>query len=809
MLQKATENFTKTKVLKTYQIHIEGIVQGVGFRPFVYQLAKKMHLKGYVCNGGNGVNIIINAEAEMADLFYNRIKQLAPSKAVILRTSKQEIEYQTYLDFSIQLENVDNKKKSVLISPDIAICDNCRAEFHNSTNRRYHYAFITCTQCGPRYSIINKLPYERYNTSMDSFTPCPDCNSEYQSVSNKRFFSQTNSCKTCGITLNIWENKSLCISDSKEEVLIKINTFLRQGKILAIKGTCGYLLVIDANNIGTISRLRDLKKRPNKPLAVLYPDIKLVHRDFYLRNKEKELLQSTAAPIVVLYPKSSAFNHIKINQIANGLNRVGVMIPSNPLFNLIALNYGSPLVATSANISGSPIIYEDSIAFDELFNFADYLVSHNCEIVVPLDDSVVQVSKFSNQPIIIRRSRGYAPTYLNYFANPSNTILATGAHLKSSFALNINENMLISQFLGSGESYNAQTTYIKTLQHCLKLYNIKPKTIIADKHQGYFTHQYAKELANNFGADIKLVQHHESHFAAVLAENSLIDHKEPILGVIWDGTGLGVDGNIWGGEFFKYKRNKMERVAHFNYFPTIAGDKTALEPRLSALCATNGSLQHRDLVFEKFTKTELFNYLNLINQATLFTSSVGRIFDAVAALLGLCDEQSYEGEAALYLQTLAENYVLKHGFFMDSSYFEEEINIDNIPTYNLLQGILNDIGNNKPKDYIAAKFHFTMVQTIGIVAKTLDIHKICFSGGVFQNVLLVDWIKHKYEQNYKLYFHINLSPNDENISFGQFVYHENKIDTKLKSNIKNRPSTSHSKSINNQFNQPLSVDYHY
>lgn len=789
--------------MKTYHIHISGIVQGVGFRPFVYQLAKKMHLNGYVNNGSDGLNIFINAEAEMAKLFFNRIKQTAPPKAIILSASKKQIEYQPYLDFSIQMENDFKGDKSVLISPDIAICDNCKAELHDSANRRYQYPFITCTQCGPRYSIINKLPYERHNTSIDSFTQCVECNLEYYSITNKRFFSQTNSCKTCGISLSLWQNKSVCLADSNQNVLGNINAFLKQGKILAIKGTGGYLLVCDANNTDTINKLRELKKRPNKPFAILYPNIKMVVRDFHIKNQEKEILQSSAAPIVLLYPKSSAFNHIDISQIANGLNRVGVMIPSNPLLELVSTNFGLPLIATSANVTGSPIIYEDKIAFDELFNFADYLVNHNYEIAIPLDDSVVQISKFYNQPIIIRRSRGYAPIYLNYNANPLNTVLATGAHLKSSFALNINENILVSQFLGNGESYGAQTAYIKTLQHCLSLYNISPKTIIADNHPGYFSHQYAKKLADENGADLKLVQHHEGHFAAVIAENKLIAFQEPVLGVIWDGTGLGHDGQVWGGEFFKYANNTMERIAHFSYFPTIAGDKTALEPRLSALCATKDVVQLRDLIFDKFTKTELFNYLNLIKQTNLLTSSVGRIFDAVSALLGFCDKQTYEGEAAMYLQASAENYVLQHGFFMDSSYFECKMDIENVPTEKLMYGILKDINLKKSKNYIAAKFHYSMVKSIGIVARTRGLNNICFSGGVFQNALLVDWIKHEYDKHFKLYFHINLSPNDENISYGQFVYHENKIQSYADLNKENHRLALEAKSIVNQINHTI------
>lgn len=743
----------------------------------IYHLAKEMKLHGYVKNDSNGVNVFFNASEEKAKSFFNKIKRAAPEKSRVISTKLSKVKGQTFPDFSIVVKENDAGKKQVLMSPDMAMCTNCGVELHGINNRRHRYPFITCTQCGPRYSIINNLPYERHNTSMQDFLMCKNCGDEYNNVTDRRFFSQTNSCTDCGMTLSLHENASTIISNDTETVLLHIKNFLKHGKILAIKGVGGYLLFCDAKNAKAIQLLRNRKHRPSKPFAILYPCIKAIQNTFQLNDRENILLESAAAPIVLLHPKQAAFNELAVKDIAPGLKRLGVMIPYNPLFDLIAKDYGEPLIATSANISGSPIIYKDNEALNYLFEIADYVVSHNREIIIPQDDSVVQVSKYTNQAVILRRSRGYAPSFLNYKTKSDQCILSTGAFLKSSFTLSVNGNVFVSQFLGSGESFESQLMYKQTLEHWLNMYGVKPDVIVADMHPGYFSQQYSRELADKFKVDVKLVQHHEAHFAAVLAENNLLQKKEPVLGVIWDGTGLGNDRNIWGGEFFKYENNEMQRCCHFDYFPVIAGDKMALEPRISALCASSDIRPQAGHLKGKLTDAEWNNYQVLLQNTSLFTSSAGRIFDAVASLLDVCDKQTYEGEAAMYLQALAEEYVNAYGFTMDGSYFEDWRHDYHIPTSLLIQGVLLDIKKGKSKSYIAAKFHYSLVCLIDIVAGNLNIENICFSGGVFQNTLLTDWIKQKCAGKYRLGFHKNLSPNDENISFGQMVYYENKIVT--------------------------------
>jgi len=763
--------------LKTYHIHINGIVQGVGFRPMVYHLAKELNLKGYVKNDSNGINIFFNAPEWEASSFFGKIKLAAPQRSAVISAGLFKIADQTFADFSIIVEDDDTCQKQVLLSPDMAVCPDCLAGLRDVNNRRYRYPFITCTQCGPRYSIIDNVPYERHTTTMQGFTMCKTCKGEYTDVEDRRFFSQTNSCTDCGIRLSLYRDASAMPANNTEAVLSAIKNLLIQGEILAVKGIGGYILVCDANNLQAIRLLRSRKHRPTKPFAVLYPDIESVENSFVLNEQEKTLLESTAAPIVLLYPKQVAFNDLVVSAIAPGLKRIGVMIPYNPLFDLIVRDFGKPLIATSANISGSPIIYKDEDALDYLFDIADYVVTHDREIIIPQDDSVVQVSKYSKKIIVLRRSRGYAPSFIGYKPKTNQCILSTGAFLKSSFTLAVNGNIFVSQFLGSSESFESQLMYKHTMEHWLNMYAVKLDVIIADKHPGYFSQQYARQLAEKFEVDLKLVQHHEAHFAAVLAENNLLHKNEPILGVIWDGTGLGNDGNIWGGEFFQYENNKIQRINHFDYFPTIAGDKIALEPRIAALCATYEIREQSALLKEKFTSAEWNNYRSLIKTANRFTSSVGRIFDAVASMLGICDKQTYEGEAAMYLQTLAEDYVADNGLIMDGSYFTEGVQLNRVPTGTLMRGIMLDIENGKARNYIAAKFHYSLVCLIGSIAMGMDVNYICFSGGVFQNALLVDWTKNKYAGKYHLYFHRELSPNDENISFGQMVYYENKITT--------------------------------
>ncbi len=761
--------------METWHLHINGIVQGVGFRPMVYQLAREMQLTGCVENGADGVHINVNASGGVAGLLLKKLKEAAPVRSIIRSAQLYRVADKIYPDFKIVIREKDDTCRQVLVSPDIAVCANCLAELQSPGDRRYRYPFITCTQCGPRYSIIRQLPYERHHTAMEPFTPCKSCAAEYEEVTDRRFFSQTNSCPDCGIRLRIHEKTGPVHNKAQHDILRYIKESLEQGKILAVKGVGGYLLLCDAANEQTIRLLRTRKQRPAKPFALLFPNIEMVRENFELTGSTEDLLLGAAAPIVLLHRKKSSTLPLAAAAIAPALRRLGLMLPCSPLLALIAADYGKPLVATSANISGSPILFRDEEAVANLFGIVDTVISYNRDILLPQDDSVLQVTQQHHQTIILRRSSGYAPAFLRYVPKDAADSIATGALLKSSFSIATHGNLFVSQYLGSGDSYESQQMYRHTLAHWKQLYQLKPSAIIADKHPDYFSHHYAVELANRYGCTPTFVQHHQAHFTALLGEHGLLETGAPVLGIVWDGTGLGDDRNTWGGEFFLYQQSAISRFAYFEYFPAIAGDKLAMEPRLAALCTTAGLPGSDKLLRKKFSDIEWKNYHALIRNSSSGSSSAGRIFDAVACLLDLCDTQTYEGEAAMYLQALAETYVEENGYRVKEHYFTLMPGSQLVSTTELMQGIINDLQQGKEKNYIAAKFHYSMVCIVGMIAAATGIKKIGFSGGVFQNALLVDWLIDVYGEDYDLYFHEALSPNDENISFGQLLYHDNKI----------------------------------
>ncbi len=755
--------------MATQHIHIKGQVQGVGFRPSVFLLAKKHGLTGWVSNTADGVHIVFNADAKLASNFKDELVEQAPTLSHITSIHLYKIQQKSFDSFQI-IHNETLGEPNLLLTPDLALCVDCRAELHAESNRRNKYPFITCTNCGPRFSIIHHLPYDRINTKMDAFKMCSTCNEEYENPYDRRYYSQTNSCADCSIELSLFDSKQNKIASNTDEILDKVVHFWEAGKIVAIKGIGGYILTCDAENKAAVLELRKRKHRPTKPFALMYPNVGLMS-NVCLGKKAVRNLESHISPIVLAGLKET---DKELNEIAPGLNQVAVMLPYTPLYDLLLNRFGKAIVATSGNVSNSPIIFQDRKALNELAKIADFILTNNREIVVPQDDSVIKYTPFKNQKIILRRSRGLAPTYINADLElPAQSILATGAMLKSTFSFLHRGNIYISQYLGDLEHFDTQLGYQHTIQHFLNLFNAQPEFVLCDKHPGYASTQYGEILSEELNVPIEPIQHHLAHFGAVLGENNLVHSGEPVLGVIWDGTGLGDDGQIWGGEFFKYENYDFLRCYHFDYFDFILGDKMPKEPRISALSACWNATGTEGFTREKFSKTEWKVYSKMLEKENpLQTSSAGRIFDAVASLLGIMDKQSYEGEAAMRLETMALQYFKKHGLDFQSSYFMEGAHYYRIPTKTLMTNIIMDLQKGKPKDYIAAKFHFSLIKTIKIVANNLKIKKITFSGGVFQNGLLVDLINHHLKSGFKLYFHQQLSPNDENISFGQLVCYQ-------------------------------------
>ena len=752
----------------TWHIHIKGQVQGMGFRPYIYRTAQINNLNGWVNNSSDGVHIVFNADEKLAISFKDLITQNAPDRSVITAIHLQKTKDEIFNNFQI-IHSQKQGEPNLLITPDIALCQACRKELYTTLERRFHYPFITCTNCGPRFSIIHQLPYDRENTKMDSFRMCMNCKDEYENPVDRRYYAQTNSCPTCSIELSLYKRKESKLSIDPENIIDLVIRFWNEGDIVAIKGIGGYILTCDASNKKAVSELRRRKHRPSKPFALMYPNFDSLS-DYQLTEQSTQELQSSVSPIVLLDVNSKP----SFSEIAPRLNKFGVMLPYTPLYELLMNRFGKPIVATSGNLSNSPIIFQDRKALEDLAQIADYVLVNNRQIVIPQDDSVVKFTFWENQKIILRRSRGLAPTYINDTLKlPAKSILATGANLKSTFSFLHKENIFISPYLGDLESFETQQNYEHTVRYFLKLFKSEPEVILSDSHLDYASTNYGRSISKDLNIPIHSIQHHTAHFGAVIGENNLIHTKESLLGIIWDGTGLGEDGQIWGGEFFKYDQYKFERCCHFNYFDHILGDKMAKEPRLSALSSCWDIVGVEEILKEKFTKTEWNVYTKILDQRpTLKTSSVGRIFDAVSALLGIVDKQSYEGEAAMQLENLATLYFKKHGIEFSESYPMELVNNNRISTKKLMTNIVIDLQNGKPKDYIAAKFHYSLIGVIQSVANILKVKLIAFSGGVFQNGLLVDLIQYNLKYDYNLYFHDQLSPNDENISFGQLICYQ-------------------------------------
>ena len=750
--------------MDTFHIHIKGIVQGVGFRPFVYQLARAHRLHGWVNNANDGVHIEITATQDEAESFYQEIVNHPPKLSTITHHALEKTDSKTFSQFEIK-ESEERESPQLPLTPDFALCNDCREEISAADNRRYKYAFTTCTNCGPRYSIITALPYDRPNTTMAKFEQCNICGAEYNDPLNRRHYSQTNSCPECGIEILANHEK---LSQGELSQLAK---YLDQGKIISIKGIGGFLLMCDAGKKEVIDRLRNRKGRPAKPFAVMYPHIEMIMADFNVNEAEEELLLNEVSPIVLLRPRTDKLQ-IDRQSIAPGLDNIGCMIPYAPLYHLLLQEYQKPVIATSGNISGSPIIYQNNEAQEELSGIADIIIANNRDILVPQDDSVIKFSDQHQQKIILRRSRGLAPTFLDPGIDlPKENILAVGAQMKSSFSFTNKGQLYISQYLGDMDNYLTQGHYENTIEHFFRVFQAQPQVIIGDKHPDYFTTHFGKELAAKLEIPFIQVQHHEAHFYAVLAENKLLHASKSILGVIWDGTGYGDDGQIWGGEFFLYKEGHSKRVAHIPYFPFILGNKMPKEPRVSALAfGSSCNNNNLDAIKHKFTSEEWSIYQKMLAKPPLRTSSMGRVFDAMASIILDIDKTSFEGEAAMMLEAAASAYFSTHSINVACTY---NYNQDKSQKHfaNLFNLIIEDKNNRISNQEIAAKFHLSLVNLIRHEAEKQGVKKIAFSGGVFQNSLLIDLIKTILEKDYELIFHQRLSSNDENISYGQLAYY--------------------------------------
>jgi len=748
-------------MLETYKITISGQVQGVGFRPYVYNLASEFLLNGTVSNNEKGVIIYVSGLEKSIHNFYTKLLQFPPPVSHIKDSSITLIKFQQFEGFKIIPSKIGGNL-NLPLTPDFAICDDCKNDIENSKNHRYKYAFTTCVNCGPRWAITQTFPFERNHTSIHDFPMCETCKTEYFSPSDRRFHSQTNTCNTCGIELFLADNKGNKVDILKKHLFKEIAKLLLLGNIIAIKNTSGYLLCCNAENKQVVEKLRVKKNRPRKPFAILYPSLEVLENELELTLNHKKSLTSTERPITIISLKNYKGN-IALNSVAPGLNQLGVLLPYSGILQLLANELNFPIVATSGNIHGSPIISKNEEATERLKNVADYFLQHNLQIMHPQDDSVVKFSVKLGQEVLFRRSRGYAPNYLNISINSEEKIMAMGAHLKSSIAYYPNQYLYVSQYLGNLDNFDVYNRFTKTAQSFITIFEQKPALILVDKHPNYQSTHYGKELAENTNAKLVEIQHHKAHFGAILGEHNLF--SERVLGVVFDGTGFGDDGAIWGGEFFNYEANSIDRINHFKYFDWLLGDKMSKEPRISLLALSTSEMD--EVLAKKFTKNELKTYKTLKQENKLKTSSVGRLFDAVASLLNITDFNSYEGEAPI----LVENLVSEYDLNFCKSYLK--MVSSEISSEEIIKNIAIDFKNGISKETIVVNFLFTLATLIIEVSKSNNYSHIALSGGVFQNTTLVDMLLELAPKEIKLYFHKDLSPNDENISFGQLMYYLN------------------------------------
>ncbi|QOV24761.1 carbamoyltransferase HypF [Anabaenopsis elenkinii] len=780
----------------TEEIRVRGTVQGVGFRPTVYRLAKAGGLCGEVCNDGEGVLIRVSgSEGAIAD-FVGRLYIECPPLAKIQELIRTPYEGNwSFPDFVIA-HSVSSSIKTE-IAPDAATCPQCQQEIFDPFSRFFRYPFTNCTHCGPRFSIIRGIPYDRCNTSMSAFPMCAECEQEYNDVENRRFHAQPVACHTCGPTAWLERADGQPVTASMFSMLDDVDavcTLLQKGEIVAIKGLGGIHLACDATQEGVVQKLRQRKHRDHKPLALMARDISIIEQYCIVNARERELLQSPAAPIVLLHQKPWESEDGKLIPefpiapgVAPGQNTLGFMLPYTPLHHLILRRMKRPIVLTSGNIADEPQCIDNGEAREKLGKIADYFLLHNREIVNRVDDSVVRV--VDDQVKIIRRARGYAPAPMKLPPGFEQVppILAMGSQLKNTFCLLRENEAIVSQHLGDLENAGAFYGYHDTLNLYLNLFEHQPQAIAVDKHPEYLATKLGKEVAPVNKVKLHQIQHHHAHIAACMAENGIPLNAPPVLGIALDGLGYGEDGTFWGGEFLLADYRQFQRLATFKPVAMIGGEKAIYQPWRN----TYAHLLSADLwetCQQEYSELEIIKFLQqkplkLINQAVAqginspLASSVGRLFDGVAAAMGIYPQEcSYEGQAAIAMEALVNPHSLNN--YEETLIYPFEVNFSDsiyyIDSKAMWPDLLQDLQKQVTPSDIATKFHQSLSQTIVNLVKHLChenvINQVALTGGVFQNCILLAQVKAGLE---KLGIHVlthNLFPaNDGNISLGQAV----------------------------------------
>ncbi len=765
--------------VRRLQLRVRGAVQGVGFRPFVYRLARELDLKGFVRNSPQGVTIEVEGPPSKLEEFRARLEAERPPRAVVQRVECEEREPRGEAAFVIETSDAAGAK-TALVLPDIATCPECLKEIFDPRDRRHRYPFTNCTNCGPRFTIIERLPYDRPNTTMRAFAMCPRCREEYENPLDRRFHAQPNACPECGPHLELWAPDGTPIA-THDDALKRAAEAIRGGQIVAVKGLGGFHLIVDARDGRAVTELRRRKHRGEKPFALMYPSLDLLRAHCRVAPEEERLLTSPEAPIVLL-KRSPRGEREVAEAVAPENPYLGAMLPYTPLHHLLLKELGFPVVATSGNLSEEPICTDEREALTCLKGIADLFLVHNRPIARPCDDSVVRV--IDGRAVVLRRARGYAPLPVSLpeswpvparpssgsgSSSSSEARLAVGGHLKNTVALAIGREVFLSQHVGDLDAPETRRAFLRAIRDLTKLYEREPAVVVCDAHPDYASTQHARTL----GKPLVQVQHHVAHVWSCVAEH---DVKLPALGVAWNGTGYGLDGTVWGGEFFVLsEKGRAERIAHLRRFRLPGGERAVKEPRRAALGLLYELLGERAFelnvpTLRAFAPQELSALRRMLERGVNapWTSSAGRLFDAVASLLGVRQRVSFEGQAAMALEFRAEGVADAVGAYPFAIIESKGVNV--VDWGPLVRAILNDQQQSVPVGRIARGFHEALAGMIVEVARRVGLERVVLSGGCFQNKLLVELALQKLRaEGFVPFAHERVPPNDGGLALGQIA----------------------------------------
>jgi hydrogenase maturation protein HypF len=754
---------------RKYKIHITGAVQGVGFRPFVYNLANSLNIKGTVLNSKKGVIIEAFGEETAIQNFMSRLKSEKPPVSFIRQIKISEESSEIIPDTFEIIHSDSEGSPDAYILPDIAVCKDCLAEIFNPADRRYLYPFTNCTNCGPRYTIIEKLPYDRQNTSMKNFIMCGKCRNEYENPADRRFHAQPNACPVCGPKVFLWNAEGREISNGNEAIM-KVSEEILHGKIIAVKGLGGFHLFANALDNKAVKLLRIRKGREEKPFAMMLRDINMAEKYCILNPEIIKTMTSVSSPIVLAGKRNNSGISDYVNGVDSKNPYFGILLPYTPLHHILMYYLNIPVIATSGNISDEPICIDEYEALERLCNIADLFLVHNRPILRYVDDSIIKF--VLGEEMILRRSRGYAPIPEVTEISSREDIIAAGAHLKNTFAVKRNEEIFISQHIGDLENVQSVNAFSKTIDDFIRIYDVKASKISCDMHPDYESSKYA---AQNEKSGMKLikVQHHIAHIFSCKVENNI---PLPFLGIAWDGTGYGTDGAIWGSEFFGVDGKDVKRIAHLKYFRLPGGEEAIKKVyRIAAGILHDMNLyQKAELLFNPVKDFHLSNELKLIksmlekNINSPLTSGMGRLFDAVSALLKVKTVSAFEGQAAMELEFAIGDFLTNE--FYGFGFIEEQNKfiVDWIP---LIQGVLDDLDEKKTVPEISAKFHNTLTEIILKITEKTGYENVALSGGCFQNSYLLENTVMKLKNNgFRPYWQKKIPVNDGGISLGQIAY---------------------------------------